>query len=67
MDTPLPSPPQRVLIMENYRPAWADLPGTEGDLRGDLRGDLHYGEFPEESIEQWTELEELQQRFLDNR
>ena len=51
IDTPLPHAPQRVLIMENHRPAWAELPGTKGDL--------HFGEYPQESIEQWHERQGL--------
>ena len=47
MDTPLPAPPERVHIMENYRPAWAE-PAA-------MAGDSHFGEYPEESIQSWHE------------
>jgi hypothetical protein len=45
IDTPLPAPPERVHIMENYRCAWAA--GAEGPDDG------HFPEYPAESIHDW--------------
>ncbi len=45
IDTPLPAPPERVHLMENHRPAWAEGPTGPSDA--------HFGEYPEDSIEAW--------------
>jgi hypothetical protein len=45
VDTPLPVPPQRVHIMENYRQPWcAATPGPEDD---------RFDEYPREAILDW--------------
>ncbi|MCH8075543.1 MAG: GFA family protein [SAR324 cluster bacterium] len=45
IDTPLPSPPRRERIMENYRPQWT--------RSGDESGDGHFPEYPPMGIEDW--------------
>ena len=51
-DTPLPAPPEVVLIMEDYRPAWTQEPTTTDR-------ETHFGECPEESIQSWHEKRRL--------
>ncbi len=43
VDTPLPTPPERVSIMLDYKVPWADTPDDSS----------HFGKYPEESIEAW--------------
>ena len=45
IDTPLPTPPERVHIMLDYAAAWVAAPTGEGEIR--------YPEYPDESIEEW--------------
>ncbi len=45
IDTPLPSPPERVHIMLESRAPWAEAPETGRDS--------HVPEYPDESIEDW--------------
>jgi hypothetical protein len=45
IDTPLPTPPERVEIMLDSAVSWAEVP--EGDR------DAHFAEYPDESIEAW--------------
>ncbi|MCH9019446.1 MAG: GFA family protein [Proteobacteria bacterium] len=45
IDTPLPSPPERVHIMLDSRAPWAEAPETGRDS--------HFPEYPDESIEDW--------------
>lgn len=45
IDTPLPPAAERVHMMENHRPGWAEGPGGPADA--------HFGEYPQEAIEDW--------------
>ena len=45
IDTPLPTPPRRERIMENYRPQWT--------RSGEESGDGHFPEYPGLGIEDW--------------
>jgi hypothetical protein len=45
IDTPLPTPPERVHLMLNYVPAWVFVPQGHGHL--------HFPEYPDESLEEW--------------
>lgn len=51
IDTPLPPAPERVLMMENHRPQWAEGPNGPQDA--------HFPEYPEESIEDWHRSRKL--------
>ncbi len=54
IDTELPAPPERVFMMENYRPAWA-APG-QGPAS---EKDAHFPEYPEQGIHDWHEARGL--------
>ncbi len=45
IDTPLPTPPERVHIMLDSKAPWAEAPETGRDS--------HFPEYPDESIEDW--------------
>jgi hypothetical protein len=45
IDTPLPKPPEDVLIMLDYAVPWADIPSG--------REHKHFDEYPNESIADW--------------
>jgi len=45
IDTPLPTPPETVHVMLDYKPDWVELPEGEGHV--------HAARYPEESIEDW--------------
>jgi hypothetical protein len=45
IDTPLPKPPEDVLLMLNYAVGWADVPSGPKHA--------HFGEYPEEAIVDW--------------
>ena len=45
IDTPLPTPPERLEIMLDYAAPWADVPSTKHDT--------HFPEYPAEAILDW--------------
>lgn len=45
IDTPLPSPPEIVHIMLDFKPDWVDVPDGPGHTR--------FARYPDESIEDW--------------
>lgn len=52
IDTPLPTPPENVHLMLDYKPDWVTV------SRG--TGDQVFGEYPEESIADWHHTRELE-------
>ncbi len=51
IDTPLPTPPDRVHLMLAYKADWIDVPEGEHDV--------HFDHYPEEGIEEWHKARNL--------
>jgi hypothetical protein len=45
IDTPLPTPPERVHIMLDFKAPWVQVPSGPGEV--------HFAQYPDESLEDW--------------
>ncbi|WP_371304238.1 GFA family protein [Azospirillum sp. B510] len=45
IDTPLPTPPERVHIMLDFKAPWVEVPSGPNDV--------HFARYPDESLEAW--------------
>jgi hypothetical protein len=45
IDTPLPTPPERVHIMLDFKASWVQVPSGPGEI--------HFAQYPDESLEDW--------------